>query len=449
MLIPAGHRSFFNSDTGTPARVMGAGSMPVNYRDDNLQWGAIDLNWEPVNATRWRAERGVHRLVVDSDLGARYTQFDRAGGSHSIDFRPSKLVKVRKSDLQVSLIADAVPGTITVDGNIIKVSGVFPGADGMRIELDNFNNEFSLRYVFTQATRDRLATLGPWGNHWLGTAVELDLSNLNLSLRDGIGDLPLDASGRILDRYIEAHLAGERVFVLGDAYLTHQVHEDPSIARTVHVRKLIARVGGVLYLIEFFDAVEAAALPAGELWHHVNFGYETGTGSGNSTIEDYIAWGAATTGATGGTMDSITARLIISTSNKNMKCALYNSTYDAKLDDTEELLVTNTAYAWITFAVNTGYTVAGSTAYNLCAWSAAGTGNGQIRYDNNLTGPDFFLDSETYGSWPASLAKDFTSAHNYLMLYGTYTESGVSGTLLQHPGMDGGMNKRLKGGMGG
>lgn len=448
MLIPAGPRLYLNDQTGTPARVMGAGSMPVNYRDDNQQWGAIDLNWEQVNATRWRAERGVHRLVVDSDLGARYTQFDRAGGSHSIDFRPSKLVKVRKSDLQVSLIADAVPGSITVDGNIIKVGGVFPGADGMRIELDNFNNEFSLRYVFTQATRDRLATLGPWGNHWLGTAVELDLSNLNLSLRDAVGDLPSDASGRIVDRYVEAHLLGERVFVLGDSYLMHEVHEDPAIAPTVHVRKLIARVGGILYLIEFFDAVEAAALPSGDLWHHVNFGYETGTGSGSITCEDTIVFNAATTGATGGTMDSITARVLISTTNKNFKCAMYSSDFSTKHDDTEELLITNTAFAWITFNVNTGYSVAGSTAYALAVWAQAGTGSGSLRFDT-VSGPHFAYDAETYGTWPASISELTTIADRILLLYATYTESGVSGTLLQHPGMDGGMNKRLKGGMGG
>jgi hypothetical protein len=425
MLIPTGHRSFLNDQTGTPARVMGAGAMPVNYRDDNQQWGAIDLNWEPVNATRWRAERGVHRLVVDSDLGARYTQFDRAGGRHSIDFRPSKLVKVRKSDLQVSVIASAVPGTIKVDGSVMRVEGVFPGADGMRIELDNFNNEFALRYVFTQATRDRLATLGPWGNHWIGVATELDLSNLNLSLRDALGDLPSDSSGRIIDGYIEAHLAGERVFVLGDAYLQHQSYESPQLATpTVRVRKLIARVSGVLYLIELFDAVAAAALPSGDLWHHANFGISTGTGTGSASIEDTIGFDRATTGSPGGALDSITARLVMSTSNKNAKCALYTSNVATKLDDTEELLITNTGYDWITFVANGGYSLSAATAYTLAVWGASGTGGLTVRIED-ATGEQYHLDlSRTYGAWPEPLQEDYAPLPGKaMMIYGTYTEA--------------------------
>ena len=431
MLIPTGHRSFLNNLTGTPARVLGAGNMPVNFLgDDGATWSPIELRWDVVTPTRWRAVQGDHRAVVDSMLGIQYSKRDASGVWHRLGMQPRFLVKLRRSDLTWSNLATAASPAITIAGGVLNAANVFPDID---LQLDYFNESYTHRWVFHQAARTALAGAGPWAGHLIGIVTELDPSQMTAQWRDSAGTFDPNLETRFHSEWIDVHVGGERVFALAANVLQYDAF-DLMAPNPIPVYKFIGKRSGKWWLIELFDPTLTAAIPAGDLWHNVTFGNTTqeATDLGISQHVDSLLAAPASDG----TADSISAYIrnfggFFGGNDRLATCALYTDAsppLGSSAVETEEKTIAkgNAIFAWFTFDFTSGGpSITNGTNYNIAIWAADDVPIGspvKIKCISSAgIGTDKYDHDETYGgAWP-----DLTGTTTALRLsiYCTYTET--------------------------
>ena len=425
MIVPVDKRRWFNTDLDRHVGVLGAGDMPVNYLDDGDVWRDIVLDWEQVNATSWRAQRGPHRAILDTNLGVQFGKRDHLGVWHTLGMQSRHLVKLKLSDLTFSSIAQAQAPSLTLfnAGNVVLYN-VFPD---INCTLEYFNDSFTLSWTITQAARDSLASAGPWAGHAIGIATELDPSGMTAQWRDHLGAFDINVDQRYHAEAIDVHVDGTRVWALAKNYIQYDGF-DPLADNGVPVYKLIVKRDGKIWLVEAFSAVAAAQLPPGDLRHNATFGNtseEAYTSSLADTCLSYLA-----TPSSSGTADNIKifGRANVSKGTTlYAACALYTDAsppLGSGVLKTDERHWTIPAFDndWTTFTYSSPPSITGGVALNIAGWSSkaetstkfscqAGTSGGTNKYR---------LATYNYGTWA-----DLTSSNALkLSIYCTYTESG-------------------------
>jgi len=449
VLIPTGRRTYLNDQTGTPAGVLGAGDMPVNFRDDGDVWLPIELRWDVVNPTRWRAVQGDHRVIVDSTVGIQFSKRDVLGAWHRLGMQPRWLVKFDVANRTWDTLAQAASPLISIEAGIMKLSNVFPD---VHCELEYFNNSFSMEWVFTQAARDALKSAGPWAGYAIGIATELDPSQMNVQWRDESGGINPALADVFHATWIDVAAGGACVFALPPSVLQHTAF-DP-FGATIPVRKFIGKRDGTWWLIEMFDPIAANVLPSGDVWHHATFGEGGTPGTYDYGLDDAIASNRAAP-SSNGTATSITYYCRgtggLFGSDTHATCALYtDGSPSSYYQETNEVTfihgdVAYTVFHWQQFNFGTTPSVVNGTDYNIAIWGEYVDASSGIELKATLTGGYNKYDaSEVYAtplSWPA------LSSSNAAIVYGYCTYTAAGGALLRHRGMDGGMNRQMKGGI--
>ena len=150
---------------------------------------------------------------------------------------------------------------------------------------------------------------------------------------------------------------------------------------------------------------------------------ETGTsGSGASTIEDFVNGIHNPSPATSGTLDSISAYLHLRGFGRTVKAMLYSvsgTTYTL-IDTTIEWNgFPSVGFAWYTFDFATPPAITGGTPYALMVWGNAQADTATLKYHTSGTFK-LTVKGQTYNGAP-----DYTQtpASLYPSIYGTYTES--------------------------
>jgi hypothetical protein len=151
------------------------------------------------------------------------------------------------------------------------------------------------------------------------------------------------------------------------------------------------------------------------------FGDSGLTGTTNLVMEDCIRGGKFQMGAVGGTGDSITAKITITTPAKKVKCAIYNADNTLLANSvTEEITVPVQAATATTF--NFGATkpvLVASTWYYISVWSESESEYGYILC--TVSGGDgIFYDDQTYNGFPSTWTGTTLDADGLLAIYCTY-----------------------------
>lgn len=428
MLIPTGHRTFLNSATGTPARVLGAGDMPVNFLGDDEVWSPIELRWETVSPTRWRAVQGDHRVIVDSTVGIQFSKRDVFGTWHRLGMQPRRLIKFNIANRTWDTLAQAASPLVSINAGTMKLSNVFPD---VHCELEYFNNSFSMQWVFTQAAREALKSAGPWAGHAIGIATELDPSQMNVQWRDESGDINPALADVFHADWIDVAVGGACVFALPPSVLQHAAF-DPLGVNNIPVRKFVGKRDGTWWLVEMFDPIAANALPSGDLWHHATFGEGGTPGTYDYGLGDLIASNRAAP-SSNGTATSITYYCRgtggLFGQNTHATCALYtDGSPSSYYQETNEVTFLHgdldyTVFHWQQFDFGTTPSVVNGTNYNIAIWGEHVDASSFIQAKATPTGGYNKYDAETYAtplSWPA------LSSSYGIIVYGycTYTEAG-------------------------
>jgi len=414
-MIPTSERRWHNTDSGRDVSVMGAGDMPVNYRDDADVWRDIVLEWENVNPTRWRAIQGPNRCVFDTGLGVQFSRRDAGGTWHRLGMQPRHLVKFNLGNRTWSSLASAEAPMPSFDGGVVTLTDVFPGVDAT---LEYFNNRFTMTWTFSQAARVALAGEGPWNNRMLGIATELDPSQLNVQWRDASGDIDPAAGDVFHDDWIDVSVGGQRVFALPKTHLQH-ASLDP-LAPTITIHKFVGRRDGKWWLVELFDPTLTASLAAGDLWHNLTFG-DTDIHDDFTTQMDDLIVSAIGTPASSGTVTKVTVYANgpnIFGSDSNVEAAIYtHSGTSTLLGATPTLLVVKGVWPknWHDVPFVSGPSVVASTQYNI-AFTA--DENDVSLYADSSGGTNKWKASVPFGDW------DMLTSSNAALYsaYATYEE---------------------------
>lgn len=135
-------------------------------------------------------------------------------------------------------------------------------------------------------------------------------------------------------------------------------------------------------------------------------------------IRDDIRGFQYTTGAIGGTADSIT--FYTSDTSKASKCAIYETDGTFVGATVEHSAGGVGAGDWVTIAISGTVNLAANTAYVLVAWSGDAM-NAYVRFDPGA-GTVIQHDAEAYGSWPTPATFVGEDNSSSASIYCTYTE---------------------------
>jgi hypothetical protein len=145
----------------------------------------------------------------------------------------------------------------------------------------------------------------------------------------------------------------------------------------------------------------------------------TATGSSGNSIIDTIRGQQFTSPSSMVVVPSITAYIYCTTSAKNMKAAIYDSSSNLVAVTDERLIPAGSSPAWQTFTFASPPTLSASTNYVLVVWSQSGTsGNADLRYSSSSGGNGRYV-GQTYGSWPSSVS--FSTNNRQYSVYCNYT----------------------------
>ena len=147
----------------------------------------------------------------------------------------------------------------------------------------------------------------------------------------------------------------------------------------------------------------------------------TNTGSDYYLTENTIV-GSLFTATYSGWADSITAYLQVTSSTKNVKCAIYKVSDLSLVGYTQERAISPSSPSWQTFSfTNPKPSLASGAQYILVAWSSSGNGDTYF-YRQNGAPNQAYYDTIAYGSpWPNPLTVDAYGARSYC-IYCTYTK---------------------------
>jgi hypothetical protein len=149
----------------------------------------------------------------------------------------------------------------------------------------------------------------------------------------------------------------------------------------------------------------------------------TNTGTDYYSIEDNIV-GSLFTATDNGWADSITAYLQITTSAKNVKCAIYNHSNLSLVAYTQERnITTSPSPNWQTFTFNAPKpSLTAGTQYILVAWASSGSGgDAQFYRQDGATDQAHYDLNHAYGAWPNPLTVSAHGARSYC-IYCAYTK---------------------------
>jgi len=157
------------------------------------------------------------------------------------------------------------------------------------------------------------------------------------------------------------------------------------------------------------------------------FGNTALSGDTTGSIENYIRGGYFQMGSINGIADSITAKIRITTSAKNCKCALYDSSNNL-VDNgvTEEITVPTQDATATTFNFNTPKPVLTANAwYYIVVWAKSGLGSA-YSYIYGEGGYGDYVDTETYNSYPVTWIPEENNPYTIFAIYCTYTETAAA-----------------------
>jgi hypothetical protein len=146
-----------------------------------------------------------------------------------------------------------------------------------------------------------------------------------------------------------------------------------------------------------------------------NFGYET-KGATALTVENYIR-GSKFWIFGEGMLGNITVYLYVTTAAHNVKCAIYNSTFNL-LGSTETKSVAKNTNTWVTFNFASPVWLPVNSYYWLCVWGNAASGDAVAYYDAGDADKGLYK-SSTFGDWQTTLT-GYTLATTKFSIYGTY-----------------------------
>jgi hypothetical protein len=147
----------------------------------------------------------------------------------------------------------------------------------------------------------------------------------------------------------------------------------------------------------------------------------TNTGTEYYFIENTIV-GSLFTATDSGWADSITAYLQITTSTKNVKCAIYKHSDLSLVAYTQERAISPSSPSWQTFPFSEPKpNLTAGTPYILVAWSSSGTGDACFYRQDGTTDQAHYDDITYVSAWPNPLAVTAHGARNYC-IYCTYSK---------------------------
>ena len=114
---------------------------------------------------------------------------------------------------------------------------------------------------------------------------------------------------------------------------------------------------------------------------------------------------------------SIRAYIYCTSSAKNMKAAIYDSSGNLVAETDQSLIPASSSAAWRTFNFASPPTLTASTNYNVVVWSQSGSGSADLRYSSS-SGGNGRSKGQTYGSWPSSVS--FSTNSNRYSIYLNY-----------------------------
>jgi len=163
-----------------------------------------------------------------------------------------------------------------------------------------------------------------------------------------------------------------------------------------------------------FDLIfNVGALNVGLFTLDPTFGYET-KGSAAITVEDYIR-GSKFWVFGEGELNNITVYLYVTTKAHDVKCAIYNSTFNL-LGETETLPVPLETNSWVTFSFASVVWLPQNAYYWLLVWADGTAGDVVAYYDGGGVG---LYKSASFGDWQTPLT-GYTLTSNKFSIYGTY-----------------------------
>ena len=126
-----------------------------------------------------------------------------------------------------------------------------------------------------------------------------------------------------------------------------------------------------------------------------------------------------------GVPESITSRNYVSTTDRNWKCAIYDSDKNLVCLTEELLRDGNTSVQWIEYDISgSAPTLTSGSEYYLCSWSSyvfAGVSYQML----DVTGGSYYSDNETYGDWPDPSDLSVLPNSYTCTIYCTYNEAPV------------------------
>lgn len=360
-LVPTSPLTWVDDATGQLRVAVGA--PPLNYLDDAGIWAPICPTWMFQSPSTYRIDAGNHRVVAHSQ-GRITSSWKGPAGRHSFEIQPTKLYKIRQSDHQLTALGNVGNPNLTANGRKLTGVNIFPDID-QRVIYDE--DSLTLRFTFHQAARDAIADDGPWEGYWFGIATELDLTGSGLSWRNAAGSLTINGVGTWGNGYLELHKNGTGIVAIKGG---GQLHANGGNGAIPILRWLVV-ISNKLYLIECFDPLLMAALPAGDVWHNATFGDTTPEATGQD-IRDCIA-GTNFTITENGTGISISAYIDTADEVEHaMKYAVYTGAIGGNLSllangQTNSGMIVD-APAWYPLTFPSAPSFISGTQYTLVAW---------------------------------------------------------------------------------
>lgn len=184
-----------------------------------------------------------------------------------------------------------------------------------------------------------------------------------------------------------------------------------------------------IFLIAFFCLLFIPVRHAAGLT--IGFGGDGGTIG--YYINDYNVGSAFSTAGAGAEIATKVSARLKSSSNKNAKIAIYN-TSNALIDTTAEVLINNASFAWFDFNITSGHT-APTTAMYMLMDAATGSSTTYCCYDADAA-IKWFYGTRTYTTFPVN-----PSGFNYAAaatgrkhsIYATYTAESPPATTTEDP----------------
>jgi len=434
-LVPTSVSTWRDTEANRDYYTWGVGGPPVLcYQDDQNEWQFIRDEWVQVGESQiWKSVKGNHRVFADSTGAAIY-----AVGNHYLGTKTTHLIKFDKTDSTWETLRAVDPDSITVYDNKIKFWNILPGIHKICQNTSKVWQTYSEVFEFTQMARDSLATWGPWTNKLLGTATKLSTDSLNLTWADIIGNFTIDETGRGTDGWVALKDGETNVFYIAE---THLNCED-SVATNIPIRKWLVEYAGSFWFIELFNPVTANQLPEGTLWHDATFGFTDAVSVARAISDDMVGFmGDYTTTASDGNLDSITAYMRATTSDKKCRLAVYvpdGGWQDLDLVDTiAEFTITANGAAWYSKPAIQGASITSGTQYTLIGWGESDGGEIYLysKYMASGIGSETdtliqTLTDEAYeAAWPnPNTTLDNITLDNVVGIYGTYSAGAADPT---------------------